>query len=237
LYQHPWFVRVCSGAGESWFSEKADSQLPQVFRADDREHSTYLVESDVDEALAVAAHQLTNPSQKLDSQYALRIRFMDAEEMGITVSRQHLGETGIVKVDFAHRDLVGDKDRIERLTSLIREKALWGEDRIRRFNRFQLQVMIGRILDLGIEERPAHTAELCEILLKRRTQRTDDRERALSDLAGVRIPDFAIEPVAYQFFERRGSGGGAPSGDWYEALAHLRDQYRDHYMATHFVDR
>lgn len=71
MYEHPWFVRVCSGAGENGFSEKADSPLPQVFRPGDREHSTYLVESDVDEALAVAAHQLTNPSQKVDSQYAL----------------------------------------------------------------------------------------------------------------------------------------------------------------------
>jgi hypothetical protein len=237
LYEHPWLVRVCSGAGENWFSEKADSPLPQVFRPGDHEHSTYLVESDVDEALAVAAHQLANPSQKLDSQYALRIRFPDVEELGIPVSRQHLGDTGLVNVDFAHRDLIGDKERIKRLTSLIRERALWGEDRIRRFNKFQLQVMLGRILEMGIEERPTHTAELCEIFLKRRAQRDDDRSRMLSDLASVRIPNSAIEPVAYQLFEARGSGGGSPTSDWYEALAHLRDRYRDHYMATHFVDR
>jgi hypothetical protein len=236
LYEHAWLVRVCSGAGENWFSEKADSSLPQVFRSGDREHSTYLVESDVDEALAVAAHQLTYPSQKVDSQYALRIRFPDVEEIGISVSRQHLGETGVVKVDFAHRDLVGDKDSIKRLTSLIRERAHWGEDRIRRFNKSQLQVMLGRILDMEIEDRPTHTAELCEVLLKRRIQRTDNRERALSDLARARIPDSAIEPVAYEIFDRRGSIGDSPSSDWYEAITHLRERYRDHYMAKHFVD-
>jgi hypothetical protein len=235
LYEHPWLVRVCSGAGENWFSEKVDS-LPPVFRPGDREHSTYLVESDVDEALAVAAHQLTNASQKLDPQYALRIRFTDVEVIGIAVSRHHLGETGVVKVDYAHRDPVGDKERIKHLTSLLRERILWGEDRIRRFSKVQLQGMLGRIVDLGIEERPAQSAELCEILLKRRTSRTDDRERALIDLAGVRIPNSAIEPVAYQLFERRGSDAGSPSGDWYEALAHLRDLYRVHYMRTHFVD-
>jgi hypothetical protein len=75
LFDGRYLIRVCSGAGENWFSEKPDSSLPAAFRHSDTEHSTYEVESDVSEALAVAAHQLANPALKLDSHFALRIRF------------------------------------------------------------------------------------------------------------------------------------------------------------------
>jgi hypothetical protein len=228
-------IRVCSGAGDNWFSDKPDSALPAIFRHSDTEHSTYVVESDVDEALTVAAHQLTNPSLKLDTQYALRIQFSDIEELGIPVSEQHLGEAGVVKVDHAHRDLIGNKEKMKQLVSLIRTRAFEGEDRIRRFNKYQLQLMIKRILAMGTRERPTHTAELCERLLDPRSESTIDRERTIRELAESRIPDHAIQPVAYQLFERRGSMIGSPTQDWFEALTFLRDRYRDHYLTTHFV--
>jgi len=236
LFDQPCLIRVCSGAFESWFSDKPDSTIPGVFGHSDTEHSTYEVQSDVDEAMAVAAHQLTKRQQKLDTQCALRIRFSDIEEFSIPLSRRHLGETGVVAVDHRHCDLIGDKSTMARLTSLIRGRALEGEDRIRRFNRYQLKLMIERILTLGVAERPTHTAERCEILLNRRSQLTADPDRAIHELASAQIPDAAIRPVAYELYVRRESDVKAPSQDWFEALAKLRDRYRVHYLATHFVD-
>src|SRR5262249_28585948 len=157
----------------------------------DTEHSTYEVGSDVDEALAVAAHQLTKRPQKLDTQSALRIRFSDLEEISLPVSRRHLGETGIIRVDYWHCDLIGDKNTLTRLTALIRDRSLKGEDRVRRFNKYQLQLIVKRIIDLGVEDRPTHTAELGEVLLNLRSAPTGDRGRVIQELASARIPDSA----------------------------------------------
>jgi len=236
LFDDRYLIRVCSGAGDNWFSDKPESSLPAVFRHSDTEHSTYEVESDIEEALAVTAHQLANPTLKLDTLYALRIRFPDVEEVGIPVSRHQLGETGVVEVDHRHCDLIGGKSTMARLTSLIRRRALEGEDRIRRFNKYQLTLMIERILELGVGERPTHTAERCEMLLTGRSQLTANREQAIHELASARIPDTAIRHVAYELYVRRGSDVTPPSQDWFEALAKLRDRYRVHYLATHFVD-
>ena len=79
------------------------------------------MDSDVDEALAIAAHQLTKPQQKLDTQCALRIRLLDIEASSIPVSLCQLGETGVISVDHWHRDLIGDRGTMTRLTSLVRE--------------------------------------------------------------------------------------------------------------------
>ena len=68
------------------------------------------------------------------------------------MSRRHLGATGVIRVDHWHCDLIGDQKTMTRLTSLIRECSLSGEDRVRRFGKYQLQSMLKRILDLGVEE-------------------------------------------------------------------------------------
>lgn len=235
MFDRGYLIRVCSGSFESWFSEK--DSLPALFRHTDAEHSTYNVESDVDEALAVAAHQLISPSQTLDTQCALRIRISDLTEIGISVDRRHLGQTGVVKVDHSHCDLFGDKNTMTRLISWIRERSLKGEDRVRRFNKYQLRIMIERILDMGHEERPTRTAELCELVLKRRDRPTDDRERANQELTSMRIPDWAIRPVAFELFNQRSPHAGLARDDWFRAIDRLRARYRDHYMATHFVER
>jgi hypothetical protein len=235
LFDHPCLIRVCSGGFENWFSDKPDSSLPAVFRQSDTEHSTYDVGSDVDEALAVAAHQLTKPAQKLDTQCALRIRLPDLEAIGMPISRRHLGETGVIRVDHWHCDLLGDKNAMGRLISRIRERSLKGEDRVRRFNRYQLQLIIERILDLGVEERPNHTAELCELILNRRSQLSRDRAQAIRELALARIPDSAIRAVAFALYEERRSSAGSSIDDWFTALAQLRKDYATHYLATHFV--
>jgi len=228
-------IRICSGGFENWFSEKPDSSMPAVFRHSDTGHSTYEIESDIDEAMAVAAHQLTKRQQKLDTQCALRVRFSDIEEMSVPVSRHHLGETGVIRVDHWHCDLIGDKNTMTRLTSLIRERSLKGEDRIRRFTKYQLQLMIQWILDLGVEERPTHTAECCEMLLNRRSQLTGDRGLAIRELALARIPDSAIRPVAFELHQKRGSSPDSPIEDWFKALAQLRDRCKTHYLETRFA--
>ncbi|MGO9913361.1 MAG: hypothetical protein ACLQIB_01420 [Isosphaeraceae bacterium] len=235
MFNQPWLIRVCSGALESWFSDKAESSLPAVFRHSETEHSTYEVDSDVDEALAIAAHQLTKPQQKLDTQCALRIRLLDIEASSIPVSRRQLGETGVISVDHWHRDLIGDRGTMTRLTSLVRERSLNGEDRIRRLNKYQLQLMIARICEKEVGERPTHTAERCELLLGRRSELTADRELAVRELALARIPESAVRPVAYELYQSGGSKLGLPNRDWFDALVRLRDRYTIHYMAAQFV--
>jgi len=235
LFDQPCLIRVCSTGYEYWVSDPARSSLPSVFRPRDREHSTYRVESDIEEALAVAAHQLTNPSLKLDPRYVLRIRRSDIEESGIPVSQRHLGETGVVKVDHWHCDLIGDENTMNRLASLISARVGEGQDRVRRFTKYQLRLMIERIIGLCVEERPNHTAELCEMILNRRSQLTRDRERAIRELTSARIPNSAIRPVAFQCHEERGSSAGSSTDDWFNALDQLRNGYATHYLETHFV--
>ena len=129
MFDQPCLVRICSGGFENWFSDKPDASLPAIFRRFDTEHSTYEVDSDVDEAFAVAAHQLTKPQQKLDTQCSLRIRYTDIEAIGLSVSRDHLGETGVIGVDHRHCDLLGDNSAMVRLASAIRELAEGGGSR------------------------------------------------------------------------------------------------------------
>jgi hypothetical protein len=227
---------VCQGAGEGWFSEQADSSPPTVFRQSDCEHSTYGVESDIDEAVTVAAHLLTDPAMKVDTRHALRIRYADLRETGIQIDRRHLGQTGVVAVDHSHCDLLGDNQTMRRLTALIVRRVREGQDRIRRLNRYLLQLMIDRIFRLGEAERPSHTAELCEKVLNRRSQLTRNREQASRELASARIPDRAIRPLAFKFYEERVPSAGSPTDDWFRAVGQLRNQYAIHYLRSHFLD-
>lgn len=123
MFDQPCLVRICSGAGDNWFSDKPEMSPPAAFRHSETEHSTYEVGSDIDKARAVAAHQLTNPALKLGTHHALRIRFADVEGLGIPVSRRHLGETGVVGVDHRHCDLIGGKETMTRLAALIQRDA------------------------------------------------------------------------------------------------------------------
>ncbi len=124
---------------------------------------------------------------------------------------------------------------MKRLASLISHRVGAGQDRVRRFSKYQLQLMIERIIEMEIEQRPTHTAELCEMVSNRRTQLTRDRQRAMDETCSACIPDSAIRPVAFQRFQERGSGDGSSSGDWFNALAQLRIAYTTHYLETHFV--
>jgi len=135
-----------------------------------------------------------------------------------TFAEQTFMELGILDL---HRSILEDQDFPGR--------------GIPRFTKYQLQLMIERIIDLGVEERPNHTAELCDMILNRQSQLTRDRAQASRELASAWIPDLAIRPVAFEFHERRKSSADSPDRDWFDALAQLRDRYTSHYLQTQFV--
>ena len=97
--------------------------------------------------------------------------------------------------------------------------------------------MVQQILELGVEERPTHTAECCEVLLDRQSQQPKaDRELAIRELANARIPDRAIRLVAFELHENRRSTTDSAVHDWFKALDQLRDHYITHYLETRFTN-
>jgi hypothetical protein len=57
--------------------------------------------------------------------------------------------TGVVDVDHWHCDLIGAENTMKRLASLISHRVGEGQDRVRRFSKYQLQLMIERIIEYG----------------------------------------------------------------------------------------
>ncbi len=247
MYGHPYFVRVGSGGGENWLTEKHPP--PEKLGLDDLKVkgivvSTYLVGSDAEEALAVGAHTLTKTKVKAEACFALRIRFSDIREAGVGVCDGHLGQTGVVCVDYSHRDLVSDQPKITLLAEIILRKIREGQDRVRKLSAYQVKLSLRKIMDLGLQERPSFTAEQCESALGITTQchgagtiePRNRREQTCLELSKIRIPDHVTRCRAYQIYENRRPDHRTSEQDWLEALASLRAEYREHYLKTWFVD-
>src|SRR5690349_15548946 len=116
-----YYIRIGKTKAEEWVNGvgKPAVLAQNIFRLkkssgrDEYEESTYEVGGEVEEVKATAAHLLTDPHPNLDHRYLIRLRRLDLMEAGIRVDDSVIGTTGIVCIDFRHRDLVGTRDQFE----------------------------------------------------------------------------------------------------------------------------
>src|SRR5262249_39271483 len=131
-----------NGVGTPQTLAQSIFRLKRVHRKDRDdvcEESTYLVEGSLEEVQAAAAHLLADDDPKVETRYLVRILLSDAEEAGLRVADSALGETGVVWVDFRHRDLVGTKEEFQHLVDVLLRRLREGEDRIRRVGKTQYE--------------------------------------------------------------------------------------------------
>lgn len=131
--------------------------MKDPFGYDGQRISVYNVTAGVEEAEAVAAHYLTMVPSRLSLEIvsALRIEAQDLEDVEMVVDKTE-GDTGITRVDTAHRDLIGDRDAFEALTQRIHAAIRRGEDRLRVVGpiqiKHQIEAFLGRNSD-GVNDR------------------------------------------------------------------------------------
>ena len=142
ILRPPWFIRIVQGQKEDWEDAKkpAIDLAGNTFSKTAEKVSVYRVSSAVEEALVIAALQLTKKQTPPRQIMALRFYRCEIRGSGITIAKCD-GKTGVAKVDRAHRDLVGDKDKYEALAKTVLDRQLEGHDRVRRmqWNRLKKQ--------------------------------------------------------------------------------------------------
>jgi hypothetical protein len=200
----------------------------------DYAESAYEVEGEIEETETVAAHLLSDVAPKLDSRYIVRIRPPDLVESGVHVDDSVLGTTGIVPVDFRHRDLVGIKEQLEKLIGVLLLRIEEGQDRVRRLGKPQLAQALKRFLSLGVTHRPTHTGNVIERVLVGEVLDglAVDADLASTELERILIPEEVIRLRAFCLHEG-GKGTGSPDGNWKQAERELRETYKDHYGHEH----
>jgi hypothetical protein len=98
----------------------------------------------------------------------------------------------MLKLSFNAR-LVGDQDQMSLLADVILRKIHDGQDRVRKLSIYQLTLCLRKIMELGLEDRPSMTAELCEKTLGVTTQREEHhteecrnrREATIAELSRI----------------------------------------------------
>src|SRR4051794_29504395 len=100
---------------------------------------------------------LTRVPPQLESCYVVRVRRADILEAAVDVDGSQLGETGVVFVDFSHRNLMADRPLMYALFRVVLRRLREGQDRVRKLSRLQPQNVLDWLLSLGPEGRPTHT--------------------------------------------------------------------------------
>jgi hypothetical protein len=220
-----------NGAGTPQLLAQNIFRLKKLPRKDICEESTYSVDGEVEEVQAAVAHLLTDQQPKVEPRYLVRIRTADIHEAGLQEQDSVLGATGIVRIDFRHRDLVGTKDQFERLVEVILSRVREGQDRVRRLGVVQFRYALQQIIGLPATDRPTHTRDVihCALTDSPVADLRPDINLAKTELANVTIPE---ETIALRAFclEEAGRGTASPDGNWELALSELRDEYAKHYL-------
>jgi hypothetical protein len=193
--------------------------------------STYEVAGELEETQVVAAHLLTDTRPKIEPRYIVRIRQPDLVATGVQAADSVLGTTGLVWVDFRHRDLVGGRDQLQALVGTILQRLEEGEDRVRRFGGPQLRWALSQFQALPTEERPTHTAAILARVLAGQSLEglPRDTSQAHRELPCLRLPEEAVRLHAFCRHEQ-GHGTGSPDGDWLRATERLRRVSAQHYL-------
>jgi hypothetical protein len=235
-----YYIRIGKSKADEWVNGLGTpAALAQnIFRlkksrpGDACAESTYEVEGELDEAQAAAAHLLTDTHPRIEARHLVRIRAADLAAAGIGVEDSVIGTTGIVRVDFHHRDLVGTKEQFERPVQVILARLREGEDRIRRIGQVQLRYALEGFAGRTAKERPTHTLECINCMLEPSAAAGVRRDIVLArdELARISIPYETIRLRAF-CLEEAGKGRGGPRENWLAAEEELQAEYAKHYLS------
>lgn len=233
------FIRVGKTKFDDWLNGRGtpDALASNLFALKRRpgqaaiEESTYAVAGEVEEAEAVAAHLLADGRPRIESRYILRIREADLVEAGLAWNDRAFGTTGIIWVDFRHRDLVGPRDGFVALVGVLLRRLAEGQDRVRRLGAHQLRQALTRFQGQSPFHRPTHTANVIARALEDRPldRLKYDTELARTELRHARVIEEAVRLRAHCLAERS-RGAAPPEENWYRAEQELRDAYAEHYL-------
>jgi hypothetical protein len=223
-----YLIRIFETGIEHWYAREPDFEnlAKNTFTLSDTEHSVYEVRDGVEESLAVAAHALTNPKHRPDARSVVRIEKTDLPSLGIDVDEEALGETGLPRWDFRHRNLLAGRDQIVNLVKLIAELCRRGFDRLRRV----CITVVNESLKAICGDSPSRCPEHVKLIANWCQSKEKSTPPSLSlskigeEMAGLEFDDDVIERLA------RSISSGDCRGDWYQSVKALRGRYAKHYL-------
>jgi hypothetical protein len=110
---------------------------------------------------------LTLARQSFKTVSALRIEPQDLDGLAIIIQgpQETAGDTGIVEVDAAHRELIGGNEEVVDLTQRLLNAIRCGEDRVRIVGELQLKHQVQEFLTLGMDVVNNRARRYCRKLL------------------------------------------------------------------------
>jgi hypothetical protein len=201
----------------------------------DNKPSVYEASSQ-EEVEAVAAHALTATSKR--AFHIVRITREDLAAAALTENDDTPGTTGVLAVDFRHREVLADaadgKERLIRLVARVRERLIDGEERLRWVGACMLRPHWERFRSCGNAEVTQEAKNRCQWRLGGDSSRYEPRRKSQieEDFAATPplIPEGRIRRRAHSKYEARGHQPGSAEGDWLEAERELRGRYRAAYL-------
>jgi hypothetical protein len=226
-------IRICDAPNlNKWDKNPCDfaAVIREWFNPDrDPAPSVYSTDSVADEVEVAAAHALTDFSPHLKQAHLLRIEWSDLTALGISerVSNSAPGTTGVVGVDFRHRELVGARDYLEGLVRRIRERYEAGEQRFRWVGPPVLRRQLAQFLSRSDHEVIREAKRRCRHKLDGGTgtltkPRSEDLRRQLGT-ARPKIPEQVIRERAFRLY--RCSGRHDADQNWKDAESELLALY------------
>jgi hypothetical protein len=201
----------------AWFANcKAERQ--SVYQA-----NTPLEEVEAVSAFALSNHQVIG----LTVYHIIRIDWADLEALGAhTQVSDDPGTTGVVPVDFRHRDIPGDPGLLLDLVRRVRSEAERGEDRFRWLATFMQRRQLERFLacsEVVIQE----AKRRCERKLANSPyapRPTHERVRHELEAAPPAVPQQRIATLAHQLHQQR-QGATRSLENWLDAEREVRQRY------------
>jgi hypothetical protein len=161
-------IRVMVGESDhrKWMRDNASAPelMRHIFGTDGLPISVYSVTAGIEEARAITAHYLTLARQSFKTVSALRIEPQDLDGLAIII-QETAGDTGIVEVDAAHRELIGGNEEVVDLTQRLLNAIRCGEDRVRIVGELQLKHQVQEFLTLGMDVVNNRARRYCRKLL------------------------------------------------------------------------
>jgi hypothetical protein len=204
---------------EKWFDDQP-GESPSLYEA----------ASHAEEVEAAAALSLTNLAKRIEVGYLGRIEWGDLAAVGIPASDARPGNTGVVAVDFRHREIPGEREPIFKLLRHIWGRVRRGEDRFRWVGKQMQRAAMERFLEAG----PQFVIEEAKRCCRRKLAEQAGGRRPLGSTirdelqaAPPAIPEYRIRSLAEaKWLARLGAGlVGNAEQDWLSAEKELRQLY------------
>jgi len=144
------YIRIISTSTASkWIVENPDvrsvADLTFDLNKAANNPSLYRAFTEIAEVRVASAHHLAGLDSSLDQKCVLRLDHSDIQAAELRVDEGHLGQTGVISIDFAHCEIPRDPDKVRALVARVLDRLRKGEDRIRRIPILQLKYQLGAI--------------------------------------------------------------------------------------------